>query len=263
MKMNRNESNPSDKYFKKGERLVNQRKYVEAIEEFKKSIKKNPEYYNGYAIIGSLYAGMGNLEESLGWFDEAIIRYPEEEDLWYNKALSLKKLSRFDEANQAVNKCLALNSEHFAALTVKGLLYINIGDAKNALKNFDKALEINPKYDIAWKNKTSILEKLGNKQEVERFKAEILKNTYGIQPVTIPEWENQGLNFIKLGMMIELTPDVTYERVQFIIALYKLSPDNVYIVPTLEHNVLLVIEQTQGAFDVFQKRYHVKSIVLS
>jgi len=262
MSVNGNESYPPDKFFKKGETLVYQGKYKDAIHEFKKSIKKNPQYYNGYAIIGSLYAGMGSFEESLGWFDQALKRYPEGADLWYNKALSLKKLLRFGEARQAVDKCIALNSEHFAALTVKGLLYITSGDVKNALSCFDKALEINPEYDVAWKNKNSILEKLEQAQEIEGFKDDILKEKYGIHLVNIPEWEHQGLIFLKLGKMVELTPDITHERVQFVIAQYKLSPNSVYIIPTLEHDVLLAIEQIQGAFDKFQKKFNVKAIVL-
>lgn len=256
------ESYPSDSHFLKGEKLVDRRKYVEAIKEFKKSIKKNPESYNGYAVVGSLYALMENFEESLGWFDQAITRYPEAADLWYNKALSLKKLSRFVEAEQAVIKSLEFNTGHFAALTLKGLLRTISGEAEEALKYFDKALEINPMYEIAWKNKISTLENLGNLQEVKRVKDEILKKQYGIHPITIPEWENQGIDFLKLGTIVELTPDVTYERSTFIIALYNLSPDSVLIIPTVEYEILFAIERTSGAFAAFLKKYNVKAIKL-
>jgi len=263
MSINRKGSYPSDKFFKKGEKLTNIGKTVKAIEEFKKSIKKNPEYYNGYAVIGSLYAGIGNFQESIGWFEKAIKRFPEAADLWYNKSLSLKKLSRFDEAKQAVNKCLVLNSEHFAALTIKGLLCINDGDTENALNYFDKALEINPGYDIAWKNKISILKKLGDKKELERFRAKILKEKYGMLPATIPKWEHQGVYFIKLGEIIELTTDVTYERMQFVKALYELSSDNICIISSPEFKPLLAIEQKQGAINLFMKKFNVKAVGLS
>jgi len=47
------------------------------------------------------------------------------------------------------------------------------------------------------------------------------------------------------------------------IALYKLLPDNVYIIPSPEHQVLLAVEQTQGAFNAFQKKFNVKAVVIS
>ena len=49
----------------------------------------------------------------------------------------------------------------------KGIALDDLGKHEEAIKCYDKALELNPKYEKAWNNKGNTFEKLGRKEEAQ------------------------------------------------------------------------------------------------
>ena len=51
----------------------------------------------------------GNFENSLSFFEQALLLKPDDPDLWNNKGIVLRSLGRYNEASDCYNKSLQLD----------------------------------------------------------------------------------------------------------------------------------------------------------
>src|SRR5271157_4504806 len=79
----------------------------------------------------------------------------------YEKGLSLMVLGRYDEALKAYDKAIEVNPHLVAAWYHKGYALDDLGKHEEALKAYDKAIEINPHLAEAWYHKGNSLYRLG------------------------------------------------------------------------------------------------------
>ena len=80
--------------------------------------------------------------------------------LGYNKGLALDNLDKSDEAIKAYDKAIEINPQYSDAWNNKGIALDNLNKSDEAIKAYDKAIEINPHNSIAWYNKGNALYKL-------------------------------------------------------------------------------------------------------
>lgn len=155
-----------DKHFKKGVEYLKNYQINMAIIEFKKSLKRDEELsYFKYEQLGDCYSIKGEFFEAIKYYELSLKTNPpavQTDNRLYNKALALKKLGRYDEAIMDLNEALRQESEFPNALILKSNCYRAKGEYKEAIKYLDKALEIDPENVLAWKNKSSLLEMIGN-----------------------------------------------------------------------------------------------------
>jgi Tfp pilus assembly protein PilF len=90
------------------------RRYEEAIEECKNAIALDPDFGNPYNDIGSYMMKLGKLEEALPWLEEAITA------------------KRYE-------------TRHYPHMNL-GRLYLAKGDQLGAMREFSKAMQIEPRY---------------------------------------------------------------------------------------------------------------------
>ncbi|MBI2565044.1 tetratricopeptide repeat protein [Candidatus Woesearchaeota archaeon] len=102
------------KHLKKAEEYFTQKKLNEAIEEYKKAIKEDPEFSTAYLYLGDAYYVLKNYDEAIIWFSKAIEKDPK-------------------------NK----RSYHYL-----GDAYLAKNEKAKAIENYEKALEIDPNYTI-------------------------------------------------------------------------------------------------------------------
>ena len=79
----------------------------------------------------------------------------------------LKKLGRYEEALQAIDKALELKPDYSYAWNNKGIALRNLGRHEEALQAYDKALKLKPDYFDAWYNKCVAFRKLGRYKEAQ------------------------------------------------------------------------------------------------
>ncbi|AZV47085.1 TIGR03032 family protein [Nautilia sp. PV-1] len=131
VKMPQTEIELAAPHFDKGNELYNMNKKEEAIEEFKKALKIQPDFLPAT----------------------------------FNIAISLGDLGRFEEAEKILMDVIEKDASIAEAYNSLGYVYYKMGDYKRAKENFEKALELNPKYEQP-KNALIVLEKeLKEKQE--------------------------------------------------------------------------------------------------
>jgi len=97
-------------YFEKGIQAMNLRNYPLAIRFFNNLIEEDPNFAEGWNKRATVHFMMGN----------------------------------FDQSMQDIIKTLELEPRHFGALDGMGLIFIHLGQFKQAIDVYDKMLEIFP-----------------------------------------------------------------------------------------------------------------------
>jgi len=87
---------------------------------------------------------------------------------WTNKGDALYELGRYGEALKCYDKAIEINPNNTTAWNNKGFVLDELVRYEEALKCYDKAIEINPNNTAAWTNKGAALYKLGRKSEAQR-----------------------------------------------------------------------------------------------
>lgn len=77
-------------------------------------------------------------------FEEAISRNPDFAEAYNQRAIVYFLLEHWDESMADCQTTIRLNAYHFGALAGIGHCYLKKGDLKNALKWYQRALEVNP-----------------------------------------------------------------------------------------------------------------------
>ena len=110
-------------YFEKGIQAMNLRNYPLAIRFFNNLIEEDPNFAEGWNKRATVYFMMGN----------------------------------FDKSMLDIIKTLELEPRHFGALDGMGLIFIHKGQYKEAIRVYDKMLEIFPYSKKTQEKKDSIL----------------------------------------------------------------------------------------------------------
>jgi tetratricopeptide (TPR) repeat protein/tRNA A-37 threonylcarbamoyl transferase component Bud32 len=127
------------------------------------------------------------------------VRPPESQELgaweWSNKGMSLRNLCRCEEAIRCYDKALELDLRFAAAWSNKGVSLDSLGRYEEAIRCFDKVLELDPRYVLAWNNKGGSLYNLGRVEQALRCYDKVLE----IDPRDATAWTNKGSSLGALG----------------------------------------------------------------
>ncbi|MBK7130474.1 MAG: tetratricopeptide repeat protein [Crocinitomicaceae bacterium] len=157
-----------------------------ALSSFQTAIEQDPENYSAYVQLGVMYDQLGD-STAVEYYNSALDIYPESIEAWYNKGMFYQNRNRIEEAlncyrtlndidstwadpyyNQGyiylliqenldsavyyMNKATELDPLYYQAFNNLGLAFEKKGDKQKAIKNYMKAVEINPDFKIAKDN---------------------------------------------------------------------------------------------------------------
>jgi tetratricopeptide (TPR) repeat protein len=94
----------------------------------------------------------GDYNEAIKQFQKALKLNPEKAEIHYNLGLTYQAKGLFDKAIEEYRKALELNPEDAEAHNNLGIIYYNQGSYQKAIEEFNHALSINPDFKIARKN---------------------------------------------------------------------------------------------------------------
>jgi tetratricopeptide (TPR) repeat protein len=103
--------------------------------------------HNALALV---YTEMGNIDEAIAAYQQAISFSPESGFLWNNLGQILAKKERNDEAINAFKNALSCSPQDFLSWYGVGRIFLKLGVFQNAISAFEKALEIAPYYEFSW-----------------------------------------------------------------------------------------------------------------
>jgi curved DNA-binding protein CbpA len=87
---------------------------------------------------------------------------------WRNKGGTLYFLGKYDEAIKCYDKAIEIDPDNSVVWNNKGLALSSLGKYDEAIKCYDKVIEIDPNDADAWNNKGLALSSLGNDDEAKK-----------------------------------------------------------------------------------------------
>lgn len=112
-----------------------------------------PSAAAAYLASGKSFAANGNHERAVTAFTEGLKLEPKNANLHFQRALSLEKLGRVDEAIRDYNAIILLSALLREARYNRGTLYLNRRSYALAIVDFNQAILIDPKYEAAHYNR--------------------------------------------------------------------------------------------------------------
>jgi tetratricopeptide (TPR) repeat protein len=176
----------AEAFFYIGAELLKQGKTEEAIDNLKKAVQINPDYAEAHSNLGSIYLQQGNIDKAIYHSQTALRLDPQLAEAYNSLGIGLMHqgkidaaISQFQKAVQLkpdftlaennLNRALAIQNEiakeisrlqqllkddpknvelHFQL----GNLYFQNGDLNQAKQQYEKALQLNPKFVPALNN---------------------------------------------------------------------------------------------------------------
>jgi len=143
-----------------GQRLIESRSLHQAMAAFQKALEMNPKHapaHRGLAKVSIARGGRTNLERALTHLDEAVRTNPFDEPSYSLTSLVLDKLGKVEAAQTARRKlgivrALQLDAANPIANNNMGIVILSQGHPEEAVKYFHKAIEVNRRYDSAFRN---------------------------------------------------------------------------------------------------------------
>ena len=104
------------------------------------------------------------------------------------------ELGHHEEAIKDYNKAIELIPSYLAAWNNRGLAKAGFGDHEEAIKDYNKAIELNPNYPHAWSNRGIAKAERGQPKEAIKDFDQAIK----LNPDAAPAWNNRGNEKAKL-----------------------------------------------------------------
>ena len=95
--------------------LVATRRFGEALEAYGRAVECKPNTADAYLSLGTLLAGLGDLEHAIEVFDRGITVLPDNADLHYNSGVAHALRGEIESAVLCFEEALAINPEHHEA----------------------------------------------------------------------------------------------------------------------------------------------------
>ncbi|MFQ3573040.1 MAG: tetratricopeptide repeat protein [Thermodesulfovibrionales bacterium] len=124
------------------------------------------EHYN---LVGCAFFLSGRTHDAQRFFDKALVANKDISDVWSNKGACLLDLDRYDEALDAFNKALELDSSNYYACMGIGLIHLERADVQKALDFFKRATICNPRFPDAWYEAGAVLSNMKRYNEAINF----------------------------------------------------------------------------------------------
>jgi tetratricopeptide (TPR) repeat protein len=137
-------------YAKKGDALVFENLYEEALTCYEIAIEFQDNYYDAWLSKGVVLARLKRFEEALIAFDKVIQLNPTNYLAWHNKGSALWDLKKYEESLKAFKQSSSLFPVNYLSFFGEGLVLKQLKRFEEALAVFEKVIEIKPDFYEAW-----------------------------------------------------------------------------------------------------------------
>ena len=127
--------NDSECYSNRGVVNFKLRNIEEAISDYKKAISIDKNNYNAFFNLGNLYKKIDRFDESIENFNKNFYK------AYHNRAVVKRLLSKFGDAIKDFDEALRINPKYSNSLFFKAITQLKIGDYENGWKNYEHRWE--------------------------------------------------------------------------------------------------------------------------
>ena len=129
-------SNDAEAWFVRGEELE-ERDPTEAEKAYRHAIAKAPDHLYAYLNLGAWLCEEGRCEEAAKLFEDALRHGLHDPSLYFNHAIALEDLGRYETAIDSYHKALELDPSFADAHYNAARLMHQAGDFQGALRHFN------------------------------------------------------------------------------------------------------------------------------
>ena len=140
------------KAFESGNRYFEQKKYTEAILEYRNAIKADARFGEARDKLADAYAQTGNARAAYTEQIRAADLLPDNTQVQLKAVTYLLVVRRFDDAKTRVQKVLAREPQNVEALTLYGNALAGTQDLAGAVEQIEQAIQLDPNRGLTYTN---------------------------------------------------------------------------------------------------------------
>ncbi len=134
-------------YLDKGIRETNDGNFDEALHSLSRAVGLNPESSLAYFSLAIVYHNLNELDSAYASYTKAIQIKPDMVDAYFNRAqviLAEKDDSKLPDAIKDFDKAVELDSKFIDAMYYKAVIQKKLKDYKGAVETLDKVIALDP-----------------------------------------------------------------------------------------------------------------------
>ncbi|MFO1512658.1 MAG: tetratricopeptide repeat protein [Verrucomicrobiota bacterium] len=132
--------------FAQGQQSQRANRPAEALQSFRRATQLDPAYFEAYYNLGLAAFGLRSFPVALLAWENALALRPENADVRYNFALTLKAADYPQDAADELEKLLALHPDEARGHLTLGNLYAEqLRDVPRARRHYNKVLQLDPR----------------------------------------------------------------------------------------------------------------------
>lgn len=155
-------------HFNLGVAYTVQGRTIDAIREYRKTIRINPDHVKAHNNLGLSYAARGNTEFAVEEYLKAIQLDPDYAEAHYNLGLLYAARGLNEEAVNKYLKAVQLDPDYFEAHINLGVAYYTLGRIEEAVNKYLDAIRINPTFAVAHYNLGLAYDSLGRTSDAAK-----------------------------------------------------------------------------------------------
>ncbi len=178
-------------------KLMKDTSFIRAsVADFDKALEQDAQFADAYHNRGNAKAELGDLKGALKDFDLAISFKPDDAKYYVNRGVTKGKKGDINGAIADFNKALEFESDEKAAIySNMGKAKMLLGKTEEAIKNYNYAIQLNPKQYTAYLNRGLAKQKLGDFNGAVIDFTECIK----INPKMADAYYNRALLFLDMN----------------------------------------------------------------
>lgn len=202
-----------EKLYQEGLALFNDNKIELAKQKFQQVLSKKLEHINAVGKLANIYYNEGDRDAAVALFDKALANAPQNATLWHNKGVLLAYLNRPQDAKKCYYQAIEIAPNYVDALRNLAIQEKHDFNRSEAIKYFERLIEINKQDMNAYEYLCEIYVKTGDVNNALKICNEAL--------VFFPE--HAFFYYIKANVLKDLNRYV--ESIQAAERLIQINPD--------------------------------------
>ncbi len=123
--------------------------YDKAEEAYKKVLEQEPANYGILLLIGNCHANAGETDQAMEWYGKIEFEKITDEMVLYNIGTTLTKQSKLEDALKFYKRAVELQADFLDAIYQLGLTYLSLGKNPEAVASFESYLKYDSESETA------------------------------------------------------------------------------------------------------------------
>ncbi|HKY20067.1 MAG TPA: tetratricopeptide repeat protein [Vicinamibacterales bacterium] len=154
-------------YVRSGDRYVAEKKYPEAVIEYRNAVQQDPKFGEARFKLAEAYAKLGDPKNAYGEYIRAADLMPNDVKAQVEAARILLLARQFEDAQARADKALAIDPKNISAQIAKGNALAGLENLDGAIGQIEAAIKLDPARGSTYANLGALESARGNQQEAE------------------------------------------------------------------------------------------------